>query len=126
MTNFKYTNKLFPELPKVKRGTYRVKGDIGVNEKLAQAQAVIKKIAEDNNITLLLHCEMQGNGWLLLWWPSNEPRHSVNDQIINGKSDVKEFDIDHNKIDIDYNKVELIFDKNIIEKNKAFLNREDK
>lgn len=70
--------------PRHVRGTYRLKGDEdgGESKKLIFAKDLIKSIAVEAEITILLHCEMQGNGWLLLWWPANEPRHQATDQII--------------------------------------------
>jgi hypothetical protein len=69
------------------RGTYRIKSD-GENtesEKLELAKGLIEEAATEAGITVLLDAKMQGNGWILLWWPASEPRHQETDQIINGE-----------------------------------------
>lgn len=71
--------------PKHVRGTYRIKsdGESSESEKLDLAKKLIKEVAVKAGITVLLDAKMQGNGWVLIWWPASEIRHQATDQIIN-------------------------------------------
>jgi len=74
------------DFPKNARGTYRIKSDEEgtETEKLALAKKLIKDIAVEGMVDILLDARMQGNRWILIWWPANEPRHQETDQIITG------------------------------------------
>lgn len=78
------TNPL-PDFPEKTRGTYRVKGDeeTSESEKLQLAKKKIWEVAKDYRVTILLDSKMRGGGWVLIWWPANEPRHEETDQFIN-------------------------------------------
>lgn len=75
-----------PAFPLRSRGTYRITNlfndEYTTSEKLIIAKSKIKAIAELNEIVILLTCEVQGSGWLMLWWPANEVRHEANDEFI--------------------------------------------
>lgn len=70
--------------PNYTRGTFRIKGDEDntESEKLAFAIELVKKIAWEKKVDILLDSKMQGHGWILLWWPANEPRHLESDNLI--------------------------------------------
>lgn len=74
------------DFPKHVRGTYRLSddrtGDESMGKKLAFAKDLVKSIADENEITILLHCSSRNGGWVLMWWPANEPRHEEFDEII--------------------------------------------
>lgn len=75
--------------PRTTRGSYRIKSDEEGSEanKLDFAKKLIEQIAIEEGITVLLDAKMQGNRWVLLWWPASEPRHLETDQIITGVRD---------------------------------------
>ncbi len=79
------STSLLPDFPKKTRGTYRIKSDEDGSEaeKLQAAKKRIEIMASQDAITIILDAKMQGNRWVLMWWPSNEPRHQETDQIIN-------------------------------------------
>ena len=72
------------DFPSKTRGTYRVKGDetVSESEKLILIEAHLLSIATSAGVDIILHSQMQGGGWVLTWWPANEPQHSAGDKII--------------------------------------------
>jgi hypothetical protein len=85
------THDSLNDFPRHIRGTFRlytpprsVEDEVTetMAKKLEIAKDIVKSIATENETTLLLHCSSRGYGWLMMWWPANEPRHEELDEII--------------------------------------------